>query len=157
MNLTKLLAFLILAALSWTIYALWVLTTFDGKHFLLHYALISGYWLLPGGILLLAYSAFLIYRLLPKVDPIVDPEAHSLLQRHEDLLFHRIHRLLMYSGSASSRWLNGRVQHQYDFSTLPKNLRFPLRAHFLWLCLMNFFMFSGFAAFEVIDLFGLER
>lgn len=145
----------VLMLLSWVAYMLTILAMFEGEHFLLIFALVSAYWVMPGGLAWAGYSAHLAKRLLPQVDSIVDSQMHEMVQRYGDSLFHRVHRLLMYSPSASSRLLNTRLHKQYDFKQLPARLRLPLRLHFYWLCAVNLSLVSGAAAFKLVQYFEL--
>lgn len=138
-----------LTLISWVAFCLWILVVFEGESLLLQYAMISGFWVFPGAFAWMGYSAQLAVRLLPQVDPIVYPTAFGTGRRVHDSFFFRMHRLLMYSASASSLWLNSRLLREFDFSHLPAELQRPLKIHFYWLCALNIFMFSSFAAIKL--------
>ena len=154
MNL-RMLAILTLSVLaSWITYAFWVISLFPDGHLLYLSAMIVGGFLFSG-FAWMGYSGYLMYRVLFKIDPIVDPDAHDFISRYGDSHPYRLHRLLKYSMSAASRWANGRIHDHFNFRKLPRNLKIPLQLHFYWLLLFFGAGLSASAAFELMDYLGL--
>lgn len=107
-----------------------------------------------GGMVKVVYELFMMYRIIPKLDPIVDPSLHEHIQRNGDNLFHRIHRAIFYSSSASWECINRRLMPQYDFSQLPQRKRILLIAEFYSLWTLVFSMLLGVGAFKLAQVLG---
>lgn len=160
MNLRVLTLLLSIVGLFLTACSVWIIHLFWNDPLLVQSAGVAGVNFLLGSVFWLGYTAYAMYWLVPKVDAIVDPELSEQLQLRGDFMLYRMHRLLMYGGSAACRWCNrrvhnGRSQPEFDFRRLPSNLRVPLAVHFHGMWLAALLMVSGFAAFKVAEILGL--
>lgn len=94
-------------------------------------------WFLVVGMYYMANGFYVMYRLLPRIDHILDPEMASIYRANFDPFFFRMHRLLLYSASTASRWAHRRMMYRdYDFQALPAELRLPLLAQYYLMMLV---------------------
>jgi hypothetical protein len=108
-----------------------------------------------GGIVWIGYTYYLLYRVLHRVDAIVDPETYEHLQRHGDFLAYRLHRLVVYACATPWRWANRRTFKRYDFTQLPRPLRLQLSLHFFGMIAGNFFILTGYLALKLVEHWGM--
>lgn len=114
---------------------LWFTTKMHDYTTLEKWAFATSFLAIGLGLGWILFGILLIYAVVPRIDRIVDADAPSMISHTTDPLFFRVHRLLMYSFAASSRWGNMRVHPEFDFSSLQPELKAPMRAFYYWLAL----------------------
>lgn len=108
--------------------------------------LFAAVFFLSSSLLWPIYGILMMYGLIKKADKIVSPELTEVIKIRGDDFFYRAHRLILYSMSASSQWMNGRVIPDYDFRNLSVELRLPLQVFFYWLLLDIALIATGYVA-----------
>ncbi|MEX0729452.1 MAG: hypothetical protein WED00_13700 [Aquisalimonadaceae bacterium] len=100
----------------------------------------------------LFYCVYIMYRILHHVDAIVDPIGHEITQHWGDMLVFRIHRLIIYGGSAAWPWFNRRTFPSYDFRKLPRPLRIRLALQFYGMVTPLFLLAAGYSAMKLVGI-----
>lgn len=125
---------LVLLALLVTVYGgyLWMIQElfFEPRDWLITIGLATFGFALVSIPINFAYDFYMMYCVIPHLDPVLEPNRHWYIERYGDDLFHRTHRLIFYSASASWPLLNRRLQPEYDLTQLSSSMRTLLRAAF---------------------------
>lgn len=102
----------------------------------------------------IGFSVFLSVTVLGRVDELVDPGVLKWREMGADPFFMRYLRLINYGGASASRVLNRRTQPNYDFSTLPDELRTPLTTFFIMMLFCVVLMFGSAGVHFVLAKLG---
>lgn len=156
MNRLALNSLIFLLAISMGLFIILVVKLFGHEHVLVQAMMISGGYAILGCFLWVGYTGYLIYRFLPQVDPRVNPNEADLLKQRGDFFYYRIHRISTYGMAASSSWANSRLYPDFDFSTLPFELRAPLKLHTYWLWFIFIAGAMGYVSVELVEYLSLR-
>jgi hypothetical protein len=98
-------------------------------------------------------TLYLNYFMLDEVEAIVDPIMHSVRKSHSQERFVTGSlEITRYGGSAVFQWANRQSFPDYDFRDLPRELRVPLKAQFVYLMLGSALGAVSFAMITIFDL-----
>jgi hypothetical protein len=98
-------------------------------------------------------TLYLNYFMLDEVEAIVDPIMHSVRKSHsQERFITGSLEIGRYSMSATWVWANRRFFPDYDFRDLPRELRVPLKAQFVYLMLGNLMLVVGSVMMIVFDI-----
>ena len=90
---------------------------------------------LVGGLNWIGYGIFLVHRVVPKVDALVDPDLYAHPAATRDDWLARWFRLIRYGCASSSKAYNRRCFNRCDFRKLPASLRVPMAVFCYWMLL----------------------
>jgi hypothetical protein len=102
----------------------------------------------------IGFTAYLMYRVVPKIDALVDPDTCNFIRRTGDYQAYRIHRLTAYTLSIESARYHRRATPHLDFSGLGREFTIPLRVHSWWMSIALGSAVAGWAAFEIAEYLG---
>ncbi|WP_166264450.1 hypothetical protein [Marinobacter caseinilyticus] len=151
MNL-RVLNFLIFAPLFiWLALSVWVVGVLEDRILIVKFTVVAGFFILPSILFWFGFTFYLMNRLVPKVDDIVDPEIVETLKRRGDDWFSKFHRLTLYALSSVNTRLNRRDFDHYDFSQLPPQLLLPLKVYQYWQWLIGVAMAIGYSFMKLVE------